>query len=272
MSKSILKFVSPFSLICLCVIYKHVHAQDQWILERIAADESRVIFRNTTVTGDFMVCSWLWRDSLAGIWDTRIRVSFKNDSYKGGGFDYKDGYGRELLRVRWYQSAYQNLTWKSIFSNKFPPTPWNLTGHYLSWGYSPISEYSWKFTIDNYTIEPKPTVIPSKLTNPFVPVIEELAVAVRKKRSSNLREFRRRTSENLQGFNIIDLFTGNGIFSQVPQMLINVFSFFSSLFPAGNDDYELPPDDYSTEPEAEVVTPSSGSAASKLVEFTTPMN
>lgn len=257
-------YFAMINFLLLCLVWKGVHSQDQWILQRTAADESRVIFKNTTVTGDFMMCAWTWRDSLGGVWDTRIRVSFKNDSYRGGGFDYRDGYGRELLRVGWHESMYQNLTWKTLFSNKFPPLAWNMSNVYLNWGYMPISEYSWSFTVDNYTIEPKPALVQSnKLTNPYIPTVPEFLVPIRKKRSY----------QSERQFNIIDLFTGNGIFSQVPQMLINVFSFVSSLFPAGSNDYEVP-DDYSTEPEAEIVTPTTplttAAAASQLRRNTTP--
>ena len=260
---------------CVDDIYSQ---QEPWTLQRATGDESRVIFKNTTFTDDLMMCSWAWKDSLAGVWESRVRISLKNDSYKGGGFDYRDGYGRELIRVRWYRLPNQNITWKSLFSNKFPPTAWNLSAPFATWGYIPMGDHSWSFFVDDCIVEPKPVFQRTKLVNPFMASIEDLAVVLeRKKRSaadwqaagdnSVAASLTSRSSDNVRGFNIIDLFTGNGIFSQVPQMLINVFSFVSSLFPSGNNDYDLPSDDYTTEPDAETVPTTT---VSKSVEATTP--
>ncbi|XP_065218344.1 uncharacterized protein LOC135844147 [Planococcus citri] len=241
-----------------------VYSEDAWTLQRASGDESSVIFENTTFTGDLMMCSWSWRDSLAGIWESRVKVSFKNDKYLGGGFDYHDGYGRELIRVRWYQLKDQNVTWKTLLTNKFPPTAWNLSASFASWGYMPMGDNSWGFFVNNVTVEPKPIFQRSKLV-PFVASIQDLAMVLRKKRSAQSQnaEIFERSSNEVKGFNVIDLFTGNGIFSQVPQMVINVYSFISSLFPADSNDYDLPPDDYSTEPEAETVPTTTASVALK---------
>lgn len=257
---------------CLGLWAGGTYSQDPWILQRASGDESSIIFKNTTFTGDLMMCSWSWRDSLAGVWESRVRVSFKNDSYKGGGFDYRDAFGRELIRVRWYQAQNQNITWKSLFSNRFPPTSWSIVAPFATWGFTPKGEHSWSFFVDSLTVEPNPLFQRTKLVNPFIATVEGLAVELRKKRSPQSQASApfRRTADDVRGFNIIDLFTGNGIFSQVPQMLINIFSFVSSLFPSGNNDYDLPPEDYPTEPDAETVPTTGATTASKAAEVTTP--
>ncbi|XP_065215636.1 uncharacterized protein LOC135842174 [Planococcus citri] len=253
-----------FVVFCWFISVGCVYSDEAWTLQRASGDESNVIFKNTTFTGDLMMCSWSWKDSLDGIWESRVRVSFKNDSYKGGGFDYHDGYGRELIRVRWYQLPEQNITWKSLFTNKFPPTAWNLSAPFATWGFMPTGDLSWSFFVNNVTVEPKPAFQRNKLANPFVASVQDLTLVLRKKRSVQSQAAETfRSSNDVRGFNIIDLFTGNGIFSQVPQMLINVFSFVSSLFPSGSNDYDLPPDDYSTEPDAETVPTTTATAASK---------
>lgn len=125
--------------------------------------------------------------------------------------------------------------------------------------------------MDNFAIEPKPL----KITNPLAPVVEQLAIAIRKKRSA---------PKQMESFSIMDMFSGDGIFSQLPQLAINLFGFFSNLFPSGgggggNSDYETPDEEPYTEPQAEVITPATKTpatspvvleTASKLREMTTP--
>lgn len=260
----------------LCVLWRYARSEEEqqqqeqqqpWSLQRAEADESRVVFQNTTVTGKLMLCSWTWRDSLAGVWDTSLRVSLANSSFRSGCLEYRDGYGNEMLRVRWQQSPLRNLTWKALFASKFPPTPWNMSSVYLDWGYRPSGEFSWAFYVDGYSFEPKPTankVAMAQIEDALGLWLRrrkrEVGAAGRRKRAIQ-PEPRRSTA-----FSLMDLFTGDGIFSQVPQMVINIFSFFANLFPPEDDGYQAA-GDYSTEPDAEVITKPTTQVAA---ESTTP--
>lgn len=246
-------------LVILCVLWFFVRSQEQqpqlWNLQRAEADTSRIVFRNTTITGKLMLCTWMWHDSLDGIWDTSVRLSLTNSSSFRGYLEYRDGYGNEILNVRWQQSSLRNISWKALFVNKFPPTSWNISSVYLNWGYRPTSEFSWSFYVGNFSFESKP--MPSKFT--LTPIVDRSGFWLfRRKREVPLSKIKlvlSPQSERNAAFNLMDLFSGNSIFSQVPQLLINVFSFFMNLLPAQESGYRKS-SEYSTEANAEVITQS----------------
>lgn len=246
-------------LVILCVLWFFVRSQKQqpqlWNLQRAEADTSQIVFRNTTVTGKLMLCTWIWHDSLDGIWDTSIWLSLTNSSSFRGYLEYRDGYGNEILNVRWKQSPPSNITWKALFVNKFPPTSWNISSVYLNWGYRPTSEFSWNFYVSNFSFEPKP--MPNKFT--LTPIVDGSRIWLfRRKREvplSKIKPILSPQSESNSAFNLIDLFSGNGIFAQVPQLLITFFTFFANLLPAQESGYRKN-SDYSTEANAEVITQS----------------
>ncbi len=67
-------------------------------------------------------------------------------------------------------------------------------------------------------------------------------------------------------FNIIDLFTGNGILSGLPQLLINIYTFFANLFPDNTSSDDV--DESMTEPEAESITKEARDCTTKSVAKT----
>lgn len=228
-----------------------------WSLQRATADESKVIVHNTTITGDQTYCTWMWMDSYRGLWDVDIRIwhsATPPAKLKSGSFTYHDTLGGGLLRVSWKRSP--ELTWKQNYATALPTSWWNLTDDSGQLDYQ--GGDSVRFHVDGESIrlsvpaaKPGPGAgspgRPALAATPAMPVYGLLPIGLRAKREPTRMERQRKR------FDLLDLFTGNGIFASLPQLFINIFSFFANLFPADNDDGDSGAVVEATEPEAEMV-------------------
>ncbi|XP_050428689.1 uncharacterized protein LOC126838370 isoform X2 [Adelges cooleyi] len=132
-----------------------------WTLKRADAGPGAVSFFNNTVTDSFMLVRWTWKDSSAGVWDTRLRVSLNQEDIIGGGFTYTDQYDNELASVRWIRMKNNGpIKWKYT-SVSTPPDSWWMTsiipwGSNITWGFkNQITDGTWIFKVGNDTFEPK---------------------------------------------------------------------------------------------------------------------
>lgn len=221
-----------------------------WSLQRV--DQSRVIFHNTTITGDQTYCSWIWMDSNRGVWEVSIRVWLSNQAErsKSGYFMYQNVQEGNMFRVSWKQST--RLKWRQHSMAALPNGWWNLTADFGQLGYQKDST---QFFVDGELIKLTPAQQAPSLYDSLLPI------GWRAKRQPSRMERQRKR------FDILDLFTGDGIFAQLPQLFINIFSFFANLFPP-EDDGDSESVMEATEPDAEMV-PQSTTMASTTTEMVT---
>lgn len=222
-----------------------------WSLQR--PDHSQVLFHNTTITGDQTYCNWMWMDSNKGVWDVSIRIWLSTSQtvrLRSGYFTYQDTLGGNLLRVSWTQSIRQGLTWRQYSTTALPSVWWNLTADFGQLGYQGNSA---QFHVNGELIKLKPA---SRIVPPILSLYDGMMPSGRriKREPSHMERQRKR-------FDILDLFTGNGIFASLPQLFINIFSFFANLFPS-QDDGDSGAVVEATEPDAEIVPQSTITTAS----------
>uniref|UniRef100_A0A8D8SRX7 Uncharacterized protein n=1 Tax=Cacopsylla melanoneura TaxID=428564 RepID=A0A8D8SRX7_9HEMI len=146
---------------CLIIILGLNDFVLSYLIEGVGWDLSRdgdtekypVSVHNETVTGDYTVTTWQWKDPDGGIWDTRLKMSFKG-GINGGGMIYRNAYGVECIWLRWVMR--DNVTWKAGSTSVFPTTSWTVTTFFdMTWSYVPTHDGSWFFHLNNMTFEPK---------------------------------------------------------------------------------------------------------------------
>ncbi|KAI5702809.1 hypothetical protein M8J76_015045 [Diaphorina citri] len=124
-----------------------------WDLMRVGDTENLpVSIHNETLTGSHTVTTWQWKEPDGGIWDTRLKMSFK-DGISGGGMIYRNPYGVECVWLRWVMR--DNVTWRSGSTTIFPTNSWTVTTFDYVWSYVPTHDGYWFFQLNNMTLEPK---------------------------------------------------------------------------------------------------------------------
>ncbi|XP_050428690.1 uncharacterized protein LOC126838370 isoform X3 [Adelges cooleyi] len=91
-----------------------------WTLKRADAGPGAVSFFNNTVTDSFMLVRWTWKDSSAGVWDTRLRVSLNqegNDTFEPKNGQHFDGLP-QAMGNRWRRSLSPTIDASTSFSRE----------------------------------------------------------------------------------------------------------------------------------------------------------
>lgn len=72
------------------------------------------------------------------------------------------------------------------------------------------------------------------------------------KESNFIGKLKKKLLFNAKMFNSFSSSAGDGIFSRIPQLIIDVIGFFAGLFPAQDNDYDVP--EYTPDPDSEPIT------------------